>query len=346
MRILYGVAGEGKGHYTRSEAIIDELSKKHKVRIVAGGEAFKNFSKYYDDVIKISSLHIKYRNNAVSNIGTAILNISNILEHISSIFRLNQFIHDFKPQLIISDFELFTNYLALLHKIPSITIDNEHVINKTRIKFSRRYILDYLKSRAVVKSMIFKSRYHVVTSFFFPEIKNNKKTFLFHPILRNQILKLKPSKKDHIIVYQTSKTFKALIPALLHVNEKFIIYGLNHDKKHKNLVFKKFNEDTFFEDLASCKAVIINGGFTLMTEAIYLGKPVLSIPVRKQFEQILNATYLKRLGYGEFHHNINKNIVERFLSKLDVYEKNLKNCKKCGDKDVLEKVEEIIKEIA
>jgi len=44
--------------------------------------------------------------------------------------------------------------------------------------------------------------------------------------------------------------------------------------------------------------VICNGGYTLMSEALYLGKPVLSIPLRRHGEQQLNATYLEALGLG------------------------------------------------
>ncbi len=66
-----------------------------------------------------------------------------------------------------------------------------------------------------------------------------------------------------------------------------------------------------------------NGGFTLISESIYLKKPVLSIPVKGQFEQILNAIYLERLGYGEFHEELEKDSVIHFLSKLDSYNDSL-----------------------
>lgn len=51
-------------------------------------------------------------------------------------------------------------------------------------------------------------------------------------------------------------------------------------KNDGNLQFKNFNEDEFYRDLASCRAVITNGGFSLMTEALYLQKPILSVPVK------------------------------------------------------------------
>ena len=42
-----------------------------------------------------------------------------------------------------------------------------------------------------------------------------------------------------------------------------------------------------------------------MSEAVYLRKPMLSVPVERQFEQVLNALYLQQLGYGGYarrHH--------------------------------------------
>lgn len=35
-----------------------------------------------------------------------------------------------------------------------------------------------------------------------------------------------------------------------------------------------------------------------MSEAVHLGKPVFSVPIEGQFEQVLNALYLEHLGYG------------------------------------------------
>ena len=56
----------------------------------------------------------------------------------------------------------------------------------------------------------------------------------------------------------------------------------------------------FIEDLRTARGVIAGGGFTLMGEAVYLRKPMLAVPVAEQFEQILNARYLERLGYGDY----------------------------------------------
>ena len=75
---------------------------------------------------------------------------------------------------------------------------------------------------------------------------------------------------------------------------------LTEDLADGALVFRPFSETVFLDDLRSARAVIAGGGFSLLSECVYLHKPVLSIPVEGQFEQVLNARYLEKLGYGEY----------------------------------------------
>src|SRR5207237_3049600 len=80
------------------------------------------------------------------------------------------------------------------------------------------------------------------------------------------------------------------------------IYGLRRDLQHPvrdgSLVYKPFSEQEFIEDLRTARGVVASGGFTLMGGAVYLRRPMLSEPVGKQFEQILNARYLESLGHA------------------------------------------------
>jgi hypothetical protein len=41
VRVLYGVNGEGMGHATRSEVVINSLLGEHDVRVMASGAAFR-----------------------------------------------------------------------------------------------------------------------------------------------------------------------------------------------------------------------------------------------------------------------------------------------------------------
>ena len=50
--------------------------------------------------------------------------------------------------------------------------------------------------------------------------------------------------------------------------------------------------------MASSRALIANGGHTTLSEAAWLRKPILSVPIRHQGEQELNAAWLARDGHG------------------------------------------------
>ncbi len=74
--------------------------------------------------------------------------------------------------------------------------------------------------------------------------------------------------------------------------------GLEAEVVEGNMRYQPFSEDKFIDDLATSRGVIAGGGFTLMGEAVYLHKPMLAIPLAGQFEQLMNARYLAREGYG------------------------------------------------
>ena len=74
---------------------------------------------------------------------------------------------------------------------------------------------------------------------------------------------------------------------------------------------------------ATANAIVANAGFSLISEALHLGKPYLAVPVKSQFEQIFNAYYINQMGYGAYWEELEKEKVESFLFNLDVYRSNL-----------------------
>jgi len=347
-RILYGVHGEGMGHATRSKVIINHLSKKHDLIIVSSNRAYEFLSKYFKNIYNIHGLNFVYGDNKIIRSKTFFHNMYGLpkgsYHNFRKIFRL---IKDFKPQVIISDFEPFSVLFALIFRIPVITTEfvNMSVITSPD-NLPIKYFIDYYSSRIVVRLFILHGNYHLITSFFNMKKRNYKKNvYIFPPILRDNIRNIKVKKKNHILVYKTSTSNKRLQSVMANTNENFVVYGFNMDKKIKNITYKKSDEKGFIRDLVSCKAVITNGGAKLIGEAIYLGKPVLSIPIQKQCEQILNAIHLKKLGYGKFHERLNKNILRDFLMNLDRYKKNLKMYNREDNSRILNKLDFLIKKL-
>jgi UDP-N-acetylglucosamine:LPS N-acetylglucosamine transferase len=55
----------------------------------------------------------------------------------------------------------------------------------------------------------------------------------------------------------------------------------------------------------------------VLSEVVYLGKPVLSVPLRGQFEQLMNARYLDREGFGMCAPTVDARVLSAFLDGLD-----------------------------
>lgn len=321
-RILYALSGEGMGHATRSQAVIKKLQKDHNVMIACGGRAYHHLSRHFEKIIPVQSLHMGYNNNIVSSWKTLLANLGNIFSHLKSVKSLYCAIKQFRPDIIINDFEYITNYLSFLMGIPNITLDNQQIIVKSRIRFSKKMRWDFIKSWFIVKFIVPKADFNFITSFFFPRLKVKNAAYCL-PIIREEIRKAKIKTKDYILVYQTSKTNKELLRILKQSGNNFRIYGFGITKTKDNLEFKEFNEKNFIRDLAESKAVIINGGFSVMSEALYLKKPILSIPIEKQFEQELNALYLQKKGYGMNARKATSKTVAEFIKKIPEFKVRL-----------------------
>lgn len=342
-RIIYSVNGEGLGHATRSKPIIEALLKKHDVKILAGYRAYDYLSKFFK-VDKIHAPDIVYKCDSVNITATTLKWILSFpFITIPNLFKVMYMFLKFRPDIVISDFEPYSNWACNILRVPSICYDNQHIVTNAKVEFPVKYWFSAFLDMLIIAMFMAFSEYYLITTFFYPEVRS-KKTFLFAPIVRKDILKLKPQKRGHFLVYQTSHSYDYLIPVLKQLkNEKFMIYKSAHHGADQNIVYREFSEENFLEDLRTCKAIITNGGFSLISEALYLKKPILSVPVRGQFEQILNAIYLEKEGFGKFYEKLSKDAIADFIKNIKVYEKSLKKFNKVGNVDVIRKMEEIIK---
>lgn len=346
-RIVYGVCGEGMGHAIRSGVIIKHLLEKNEIIIFAHGRAYNYLNEKFDGVYEIGGFNTVYESNQVNSAKTFFYGIKDLPQDLlRNLTSMQNIAKEFQPDLIISDFEFYTNLLSKILRIPFISLDHTHVVTHCETEVPYKYLKDKLKAEGVVRSFIQLPSIYLITSFFYPPLTNPNRVKIFPPVLREKILKLKEEDGDHILVYQTSSSNTELINLLKELDFKFIIYGFHKDDNDGNLCFKNFNEEEFFLDLASCRAVLANGGFNLLSEALHLNKPIFSVPVKKQFEQVLNAIYLDKLGYGEFHEDFTRDVLEEFLLKLDFYRDNIKsNFKHDGNQALLQELDNQIKDL-
>lgn len=339
--ILYGVSGEGFGHASRSKEILTHLAKDHNIQVITYGKAYSSLKQHFPTT-EIYGLHFAFHNNKIDHLNTVKKNIQHLLTSSAKFKQLRMLLKTFKPDIIITDFEPTSFYLSQWLRVPLLSIDNQHRITNLALDVPRQYRKDYALCKLIIRLLIPRADTYFVTSFFHEKIIR-KHTFLFAPILRNELLQLKPTLGNHVLVYQTSTSNTRLLDLLRTIPEQFIIYGFNKNKREGNLRFKKTSSAGFLRDLASCKAVITNGGFTLMTEALHLHKPILSEPVQGQFEQLLNAYYLQKLGYGMYRDVLRRQDILLFLDTLATYRQRLKKYPRSDLQPLLRQLQKFIR---
>ena len=352
MRILYGVVGEGMGHAIRSRVILDELVQRHEVQVVVSGRAHDYLAKRANDhlhVKKIWGFTIVTEDNEVRNFRTLLQNVKGALtggwpQNIRTYFEIAD---SFRPDVVISDFESWSYLYGVNHGLPVVSVDNMQIVNRCR--HDRDVIAGHEASfqiaKGIIKAKVPGAYHYLITTFFRPPIRKTR-TSLHPPVLRPEILAAKRERGSHLLVYQTYTTNEELPRLLADTGVECRIYGLRRDLREPertgNLVYKPFSEDGFIEDLRTARAVVASGGFTLMGEAVYLHKPMLAEPVARQFEQILNARYLQKEGYGLCADQVTASTLQEFLSRVPEFEANLARYSQDGNRDLLAKLDSVL----
>jgi uncharacterized protein (TIGR00661 family) len=341
--ILYGVNGEGSGHSTRAKALIAHLqSSGHLVHVVSFDRGLRNLRGDFN-VTEIYGLRLAYVNNRVRYRQTLAKNLLTVRQAARSVSQLEKLAEKWKIQLVVTDFEPLSCHVGHRLRLPIISVDNQHCLTNAEVSYPRKYRRDAAVAKLVTRMMVPHADVYLVTSFFGAAIRRQN-TFLFPPILREEILRASPKQAEHVLVYVTSNA-PDLARLLSSIRCEFVAYGFGREGREGNVLFKRPSTNTFLEDLISAKAVIANAGFSLLTEALHLGKPYLAMPIKHQFEQIFNAYWLERIGYGTYWAELNQERIEAFLYNLPHYREKLAEYPRRGNQALLEKVDSLVNEL-
>ena len=338
--ILYGVNGEGAGHSTRAKEVLSHLVERgHNVHVASFDRGMQNLAPDFD-VTEIYGFRFAYVNNRVRYKRTIAKNLITVPQAAKSLHHLYDLVERWKTDLVITDFEPLTCHVAHKKRLPVISIDNQHCLTNAVVSYPKQYRRDAAAAKLVTRLMTPHANAYLVISFFQAAIRK-RNTFLFPPLLRQDILDAVPTQSEHVLVYVTSPA-PALAKLLSSVRCRFIAYGFGREGQEGNIVYKKPSVEGFFADLTSARAIVANSGFSLVTEALHLAKPYLAVPVSHQFEQIFNAYWLDKSGFGAYWEDLNKERVEAFLYNLPHYREALAQYPRQGNGALLQKLDGLI----
>lgn len=287
MKILFGIQATGNGHISRSTEIYKLLKQHPAVEqldvLISGDNAgmslpfevnyqYKGFSFYYGKKGKISVL---------KSIGKA-----NFLSAAIGLMKV-----PFKKyDLIISDFEPITLWGAMLAGVKRVGIGNMYSVNSKKFpepghNFTTKFFTTVMCPARNKIAMHFQK---------FDD-------FVYYPVIRSEIRNAVTGDKNFTLVYLNSFTDEELMERFtqpMFADQKFVIYSKTSQMNyvHGNCEIKPLDNFTFTQDIINCSNVITAGGFQTISEALYLGKKLFVIPIKKQSEQITNAKVLAGMG--------------------------------------------------
>lgn len=287
MKILFGIQATGNGHISRSTEIYKLLKQNPDVTqldvLISGGKAkmslpfevnyeYKGLSFYYGKKGKISVL---------KSIGKAgFLSIAAALWKVP--FR--------EYDLIISDFEPITLWGAKIAGVKRVGIGNMYSMSSKKFpKTKGRRVTN------MIARMMCPTKNKIAMHF------QKFDDFIYYPIIRSEIRDVLPADKGFTLVYLNSFSDAEIMECLVRPEfeqRRFIIYSKEavDSFEYRNCEVKPLNNETFIQDIGNCSGVITAGGFQTISEALYLGKKLLVIPIKKQSEQISNARILNDMG--------------------------------------------------
>jgi len=320
-RIIYAVAGEGFGHSSRSHLIGQRLLEAgHDCIFVGSQKSLVYLKQYFGERVKeVFGFSFAFVDGRIDKSETLKRNLMKLPEGNKINDELfKKHFEPFEPDLVISDFEPFSAWWAWRKRVPFISIDHEHMLSHCQLEHQGRNWFSRMTARVVTECHYVGAVAYIIVNFFDTPLSVDT-AVLAPPIIRPVVRSLKARAGENILLYSTTgEDEEQLRESLCKFSEqKFYIYGFKKDLEYKNCIFKKRSTEGFLGDLAGAKGVIASAGFSLISECMYLKKKMLMLPLAGQYEQIINAHYVQKLGLGISAEKLDEAVLARFLDELD-----------------------------
>ena len=343
-RILYGVHGTGHGHAMQALSVARHFTA-HEFLFISHGDGAALLRPEFP-VVDCPNPETPIRGHRVAAAATLWSSLRAKSQAGRIKRRLLEVIDRFQPDVTMTDYEYFVPQVARQVGLPCLSLDHQHVITWCRHPVPWAHYPSYLTTSWAVSSLFSRATDYLVISFFQAPMKPGARAKILPPLLRESVRERQPSLGNHVVAYQGYATFKRFFPFLSAIPSPVMVYGFNEERTEGNLHFKKNSEAGFLDDLSSCRYVVCGGSHTLVSEALYYGKPVISFPINGAFEQFINAFYLERLGYGRYFTRFHPRpgIIPAFEAKLEDFRRNIGQENFCGNPKIFALVEQFIRE--
>lgn len=343
-RILYAACGEGYGHATRAHSVgAGLLARGHEVQFLSSlkGSAYLR-EVFPDRVHEVFGLRVAFRDGQIRVVRTLTYNVAQSFSSLRpSNAVIRHVLRHHKPDLVISDFEPFTAFWSQWEGVPYISLDNVHLLTHCVLDRPPGFMSDFLSAYVAIRFHYAGAKRYLVSTFLDVDIRYHPTT-LVPPILRPDVYTIEPSDGDFLLAYKSGFGQHEDMRMALESCGRLPIraYGFDQYGQHGHITYRRIHPQTFLEDLASCAGVIGTAGHSLICECLHFDKPMLLLPLHGQYEQIINAHYVQKLGFGRSARRLDSATIREFVDGLDIHRRALAGASKTRTVDsVLDAIE-------
>ena len=316
MKFLFIVQGEGRGHMTQAIAFSALLRQNgHELcGVIVGKSKRRCIPDFFIREVGAKVQPVESPNFVTDKsekrilIGKTILhNLKNAPVFIQSLNQIHEIVLEENPDIILNFYDLLGGLYNLIYQPRASywVIGHQYLIEHPEFTFA--------KSKAFAKQCFQVNTWltalgaekKLALSFQKLEESNNPKLKVVPPLLRSEVKKLEVSSRDFFLAYMVNSGYAEEIIAFAekHPHIKIKAYWDRKDANETenplpNLSLHRVHDKHFLQDMASCRGLVCTAGFESVCEAIYLGKPVMVIPVRGQYEQACNAIDTEKSKVG------------------------------------------------
>lgn len=305
MRILYGVQTTGHGHLVRSTPLIRGLrARGHSVDVLLSGpppdpvwaeRIGPPFTTHPGLTFSADGGRIRYVRTALQ---------ARPLRFVADVLRQPSAGRD----LVVTDYEPITAWSARRHGLRSIGIGHLYafawpLVPRASGNLVTRAVLHHFAPAGVPVGLHWGSfGAPVLPPTVDPEIR---------------ALRRGPPAEDLVLVYLAFEPPERLVPLLKTVpSRRFHVYARTGAAvENGNVTVRPVSRAGFVEDLSRCTGVIANAGFTLTSECLHHGIPLLAMPIHGHLEQESNALALGQLGLATVTRTLTRDVIDCWLQQ-------------------------------
>jgi len=314
MKILLGIQGTGNGHISRSRELLKYLAKKAEVDVLVSGRHHE-VDMEIEVKYELDGLGFMFGKRGGIDYWRSIRYISPY-KLLSDIYKLPVDEYD----LVISDFEPITAWASKLKGKPYMCVSHQASFLSPKIPrpdHKNRFQQFVMQWYAPGSNSI---------GLHFKEYDD----FIYTPIIREEIRNIDVKNSGHYTVYLPSYDERYIIENLKKIDVPWEIFSKHYKGEpftENNVTVYQVENSRFVKSLSSCEGLLSNAGFETPAETLYLGKKLMVIPMKNQYEQECNAEALKGLGIAvineigqDFHSNLSD-----WINSSYVYQANYQN---------------------